>query len=75
MASQMITAKEVADILQCSERHGSNIIKRLNEEMDKKGYITIRGKVSRRYFLERTGILEEGQTHETQAQDNLLNGG
>ena len=29
------------------------IIKRLNNELDHKGYITIAGKVSRKYFLER----------------------
>lgn len=64
MSKQMITAKEVAEILECSERYGSTIINRLNQELDQKGYITVRGKVARRYFFERTGILGGGQTCE-----------
>lgn len=62
MASQMITAAEVAEIMDCSERYGYNIIKQLNQELAEKGYITRRGRVSRRYFFERTGIQgKEGQ--------------
>lgn len=65
MASRMITAAEVAEIMDCSERYGYSIIKQLNKELAEKGYITRRGRVSRRYFFERTGIKdEEGQTDE-----------
>lgn len=61
MANQMITAAEVAEIMDCSERYGYSIIKQLNQELADKGYITRRGRVSRRYFFERTGIQgEEG---------------
>ena len=59
MPSQMITAAEVAEIMDCSERYGYSIINRLNKELDEKGYITRRGRVSRKYFFERTGILGE----------------
>lgn len=66
MARQMITAAEVAEIMDCSERYGYIIIKQLNQELAEKGYITRRGRVSRRYFFERTGIQgEEGQADET----------
>lgn len=65
VASQMITAAEVAEIMDCSERYGYSIIKQLNQELADKGYITRRGRVSRTYFLERTGILgKEEQPHE-----------
>ena len=58
MSSQMITASEVAEIMDCSERYGYSLIKQLNQELAEKGYITRRGRVSRKYFYERTGIEE-----------------
>lgn len=68
MARQMITAAEVAEIMGCSERYGYSIIKQLNQELAEKGYITRRGRVSRRYFFERTGIQgdEERDSVETE---------
>ena len=59
MASLMITAAEVAEIMDCSERYGYIIIKQLNQELEQKGFITMRGKVSRKYFYERTGLMEQ----------------
>lgn len=64
MASQMITAAEVAEIMDCSERYGYSIIKQLNQELAEKGYITRRGRVSRRYFFERTGIQGKEETND-----------
>lgn len=61
MASQMITAAEVAEIVDCSERYGYMIIKQLNQELEQKGFITMRGRVSRKYFYERTGLMEHGK--------------
>lgn len=54
--SQMITAEEIATIMDCSERHGYDIIKKLNKELEDKGYLVRRGRVSRSYFYERTGL-------------------
>lgn len=56
MASLMITAAEVAEIMDCSTRFGYDLIQKLNGELERKGFITIRGKVSRRYFFERVGL-------------------
>lgn len=61
MASLMITAAEVAGIMDCSERYGYMIIKQLNQELEQKGFITMRGRVSRKYFYERTGLMEHGK--------------
>lgn len=61
MASQMITAAEVAEIMDCSERYGYMLIKQLNQELEQKGFITMRGRVSRKYFYERTGLMERGK--------------
>lgn len=52
----MMTATEVADIMDCSQSHGYAIIKTLNDELRAKGYITRTGRIPRKYFCERTGL-------------------
>lgn len=60
MPNQMITAAEVAQIMDCSTRYGYDIIKRLNQELKDKGYIIRCGRVPRKYFYERTGLADNG---------------
>lgn len=55
----MITAEEVAKELGISVGHAYKIVKKLNDELKAKGYITIAGKVSRQYFGERLYGKEE----------------
>ena len=48
----------VADIMElfgCSRSKAYQIIAELNRELEKKGFLFIRGKISRRYFEERYG--------------------
>ena len=59
--SAMITAAEVAEIMDCSGSTGYNIIKTLNDELEAKGLITRRGRVSIKYFCERTGLMLESE--------------
>ncbi len=47
-------AKDVSSILGISRSSAYRIIKRLNDELSKLGMITISGKVSRKYFEEKT---------------------
>ena len=49
----MVTAEEIAIELSVSKSFAYNLIKRLNGELAKKGYITILGRVSRRYYEEK----------------------
>lgn len=51
---QMMDVRDVQEALGVSESAGYAIIRRLNEELEKAGYITVRGKVSRAYFEKRT---------------------
>lgn len=51
-----ITVKEIAEITQSSERTAYRIVSALHDELKEKGYLTISGKVPRRYFMERTGL-------------------
>lgn len=49
-----VTAEEVAETMGVCLGKAYEIIKKLNAELDAKGYLTVRGKVSRKYFEERT---------------------
>lgn len=49
----MLSAKDIMEKLGCGQTQAYKIIKQLNEELEAKGYITIRGKVSAKYFRER----------------------
>ena len=44
---------EVAAELGVSKSYDYKIVKRLNAELKEKGYLTISGRVSRQYFLEK----------------------
>lgn len=44
---------QVCDRLGCAQSKAYTIIKQLNDELKAKGYITISGKISRKYFNER----------------------
>lgn len=50
---QTMNAKEVSETLDCGLTLAYQIIKTLNDELEKKGFITIRGRVSTKYFKER----------------------
>lgn len=56
MASPMMTADDVAEVLAYSKSHSYKIIERLNKELESKGYLTRPGMISRKYFYERTGL-------------------
>lgn len=53
MESQFMNVDEVAKVLFVSKSYAYKVIKRLNEELAKKGYITFSGRVNRQYFNER----------------------
>lgn len=53
MAIQFLNAEEVAEALGVSLSTAYRIIKKLNGELNSRGYITIPGKVSKKYFADR----------------------
>lgn len=53
MEKSYITAKEIAETLGISTGKAYQIIRNLNAELQKEGYLTISGKVSRAYFNEK----------------------
>ena len=54
MTSRFVNADEVAADYGVSQSMGYRIIRRLNDELKEKGYITVAGRVSRKYYEERT---------------------
>lgn len=53
---KFIRVEEAALLCDCSESHAYKIMKRLNDELEAKGFITTAGRVSRKYFMERLYI-------------------
>ena len=53
MTKQVLNAKDIAKICDISESKSYQIIRKLNEELEKAGYLTFSGRVSVAYFNER----------------------
>ena len=53
MSTQMIGADEVAKALNTSKRYAYKVIRKLNDEMEEKGMLVVKGKVSAVYFVPR----------------------
>ena len=53
MEKKFIRVDEVARVLEISESHAYKIMRKLNRELEAKGYITVAGRVNRQYFNER----------------------
>ena len=48
-----MTVGEVSEIMGISKSHAYKIVHRLNQELKDKGFITIAGRINRRYFNEK----------------------
>ena len=53
MENRFIRADDVAQELNVSKPYAYKLIRKLNEELKAKGFITIAGRVNRHYFYER----------------------
>lgn len=50
---QLVGAKQVAEILGISVSYAYKVIDKLNQELEKDGYLTIHGKVDSQYLFDR----------------------
>lgn len=50
---RFLRVADVAVILDCSESHAYKIMQKLNKELEEKGKITVKGRISKRYLMER----------------------
>ena len=53
MENRFIRADDVTQELNVSKPYAYKLIRKLNEELKAKGFITIAGRVNRQYFYER----------------------
>lgn len=53
MTKDFITAKEISQSLGISESKAYQIVRKLNDELHSKGYITIAGRCPRAFFNEK----------------------
>lgn len=63
MSRQTYNAKELGELLGCSESKSYQFIRIMNDELKKKGFLTLRGKVPAAYVQERfLGVKVQGGT-------------
>lgn len=55
---KILTVEQVATLCKVKVGKAYQIIRELNEELKKEGYITIRGRINKDYLLKRLGIEE-----------------
>lgn len=60
MTNKFIRVEEVAKELEVSIPYAYKLIKKLNDELESKGFITIAGRVSRQYFNQRLFGTQDG---------------
>jgi hypothetical protein len=56
---QMLTVEDVMNICQVKESKAYKLMKQVNSEMEKEGYIIIRGRVNSKYLMKKLGIAKE----------------
>ncbi len=59
MKSNFLSAEDVAKELSVSKTYAYRIIRQLNGELTEKGYITVSGRINRKYFSERLYGIEQ----------------
>lgn len=72
MSNLMITAEEVAEIMELSKRTGQEVIRQLNEELKAKGFIVKAGRAPRKYFFERIGLDPESDSGKEEPHAKVL---
>ena len=53
MSKIYFDANQISEMLDISKARAYSIIKKLNDELEKKGFIVVQGKISKVYFNER----------------------
>lgn len=57
MDDRIYTVKDVMECLQCSNTKAYQIMRELNKELAKEGYMTLRGRIPRKRFEERFNLV------------------
>lgn len=54
-----ITCEEVMTLIGRKDTTAYNLIRKCNQELKAKGFLTVRGRTPRKYFMERMGLSDE----------------
>ena len=63
MDNFFVMSEEVAGTLGVSKAYAYKLIRQLNDELAKKGFLTVPGRVSRQYFKERFYGIKKEDAH------------
>lgn len=55
LKSQNYTVQEVVDLLGCSKSHAYKLVRRINKDLEKQGFLIINGKVNKVAFHRAVG--------------------
>ena len=58
---QFYTADDIAEIMQISKPKAYEIIRNLNDELNRMGYLTVKGRVNSTFFYKKINYQEEGE--------------
>ena len=60
MDKLFLDLKEVARLLELSQRQVYGVIREMNKGLGDKGFLTLRGRINKQYFMEQIYKSEEG---------------
>ena len=60
MDKLFLDSKEVARLLDVSQQQAYKIIREMNKALEDKGFLTLRGRINKEYFMEQIYKSEEG---------------
>lgn len=60
---QFMTPQEVSQLLQISISHSYKLVREMNQQLKAQGYMTISGRISRKYFQEKFYGFQEVKQH------------
>lgn len=58
---QFYTADDIAEIMQISKPKAYEIIRNLNDELNRMGYLTVKGRVNSTFFYKKINYQEGGE--------------
>ncbi len=64
MDAIMMNVLEVAEAMGVSKAYAYKVIQKLNKELQDKGYITVAGKVNRKYFMKKLEYQDDSRREE-----------
>ena len=61
MEKLFLTSNEVADLLNISQQQAYKIIRDMNKQLAENGFLVLRGRINKKYFMEQIYKAKEGE--------------